>query len=305
MWSSLERGPGGAEGPDARSRLNDTEHHHSHETPLVCRSPDPGGLGWWSLALARSLVVQPRRARRDLPRSGITRGAGQGYPAPGCWGPAEYLYGGLAETGTLERAFDQFPCRGPVSQPAVNPGLTGCALGGAGRLAVVLPIRRRSARQIMGGLAILFLTGCLALDLRWQRQLASRLVETYERNGHLPVTERPGARTNARIAQAVGRTRQALPAQPTRLFILSKDPSGYVTHRARYHFLPHRVFATDRLPSLGRIHGGDHLLVLAQPEMARYDQQQGLLINNKVAVPVEFLDQVPGFGTLYRVKGGK
>lgn len=169
----------------------------------------------------------------------------------------------------------------------------------------VLASRGLSARQTMGGLAILFLTGWLALDLRWQRQLASRLVETYERYGHLPVTERPGARPDARIALAVDRARQALPAQPTRLFILSKDPNGYVTHRTRYHFLPHRAYATDRLPSPGRIHEGDHILVMTQPEMARYDQKQGILMSNKVAVAVEFLGQVPGFGTLYRVTGGK
>ncbi len=169
----------------------------------------------------------------------------------------------------------------------------------------VLPIRRFSARHFMGGLAILFLTGWLALDLRWQRQLASRLIETYERYCHLPVTEQPGARPDARIALAVDRARQALPTQITRLFLLSRDPSGYVTQRTRYHFLPHRVYATDRLPSPGRIHEGDHILVLAHPEMARYDQKQGLLMNNQVAVPVEFLGQVPGFGTLYRVTGGK
>lgn len=185
----------------------------------------------------------------------------------------------------------------PVSLVALWVALAG--------LLWVLPIRRRSARHIMGGLAILFLAGWLALDLRWQRQLASRLVETYERYGHLPVTERPGARPDARIAQAVDRTRQALPAPPTRLFILSKDPSGYITQRTRYHFLPHRVYATERLPSSGRIHEGDHILVLAQPEMARYDPRQGLLMSKKVAVPVELLGQVTGFGTLYRVTGGK
>lgn len=169
----------------------------------------------------------------------------------------------------------------------------------------VLPFHRRSARHIMGGLAILFLTGWLALDLRWQRQLASRLVETHERYGHLPVTERPGAGPDAQIAQAVNRARQTLLSQPTRLFILSKDPNGYVTQRTRYHFLPNRVYATDRLPPPRRFHEGDHILVMAQPGMARYDPLQGRLLNNKVAVAVEFLGQVPGLGTLYRVKGGK
>lgn len=169
----------------------------------------------------------------------------------------------------------------------------------------VLANHRRSARHIMGGLALLFLLGWLALDLRWQRQLASRLVETHARYGHLPITERPGAGPDAQIAQAVNRARQTLLSQPTRLLILSKDPNGYVTQRTRYHFLTNRVYATDRLPPPKRFHEGDHILVMAQPGMARYDPLQGRLLNNKAAVAVEFLGQIPDLGTLYRVKGGK
>lgn len=171
-------------------------------------------------------------------------------------------------------------------------------------LLFVLLWRQHSARQLMVGLAILFLTGWLVLDIRWQRQLSSRLVETYERYGHLPITERHKAMPDARIASAVDQVRQALPEQPTRLVILGKDPNGYVTNRVRYHFLPNRVYATDRLPSPGRIHEGDHILVMAHPEMARFDQAQGLLINGNISLAVEFLGKVPGFGTLYRVSGG-
>jgi hypothetical protein len=190
------------------------------------------------------------------------------------------------------------------SNRLISPVLLVALWVGLASLLFSLLWRRHSAHQFMAGLAILFLTGWLVLDMRWQRQLSSRLVETYERYGHLPITERQKAMPDAQIASAVDRLRQALPEQPTRLLILVNDPNGYVTNRVRYHFLPNRVYATDRLPSPGRIHEGDHILVMAHPEMARFDQERGLLINGKISLAVEFLSKIPGFGTLYRVSGG-
>ena len=171
-------------------------------------------------------------------------------------------------------------------------------------LLFALSSRRISGRQLTGGLAILFLTGWLVLDMRWQWQLATRLVQTYERYGHLPITERQKAMPDAGIAMAVDQIRQALPEQPLRLFILSHDPNNYVTHRVRYYFLPNRVYATDRLPAPRHLHEGDPILVMAGAVVVRYDQQQGLLMGNQASIPVEYLVRVPGFGTLYRVSKG-
>jgi hypothetical protein len=169
-------------------------------------------------------------------------------------------------------------------------------------LLFALSSRSISARQLTGGLAILFLTGWLVLDMRWQWQLATRLVQTYY--GHLSITERQEVMPDARIALAVDRMRQALSEQPPRLIILSNDPSDYVTNRVRYHFLPNRVYATDRLPAPRHLQEGDYILVLARTEAVRYDSQQGLLMGNQTSIPVEYLGRVPGFGALYRVSGG-
>lgn len=118
-----------------------------------------------------------------------------------------------------------------------------------------------------------------------------------------PATERPRARTDARIAQAVDQTRQArtayaiiYPEQGPERVCNPEDPLSFSATPGLCH---------GALAILGRIHEGDHILVMAQPEMARYDPRQGLLMSNKVAVPVELLGQVPGFGILYRVTGGK
>ncbi len=171
-------------------------------------------------------------------------------------------------------------------------------------LLFALSSRRISARQLTGGLAILFLTGWLVLDMRWQWQLATRLVQTHERYGHLPFTERQEAMPDARIALAVERMRQALPEQPPRLIILSNNPSDYITQRVRYHFMPNRVYATDRLPAPRHLQEGDSVLVLARTKAVRYDSQQGLLMGKQTSIPVEYLGRVPGFGDLYRVSGG-
>ncbi len=171
-------------------------------------------------------------------------------------------------------------------------------------LLFVLSSRRIAARQLTGGVAILFLTGWMVLDIRWQWQLSTRLVQTYERYGHLPITERQKAMPDAWMTMALDRMRQALPKQPLRLIILSNDPSDYVTQRVRYHFLPNRVYATNRLPKPWHLHGGDSILVLARTEAVRYDSQQGLLMGNQASIPVAYLGRVPGFGALYRVMAG-
>lgn len=187
---------------------------------------------------------------------------------------------------------------------SISPVLLVAVWVGLASLLFSLSWQRFPPSQFMTGLAIPFLIGWLALDIRWQRQLSSRLVETYERYGHLSHPEREKAQPDARIASAIDRVRQTLPEHPTRIIILSNDPNGYVINRIRYHLLPNRVYATSRLPSQVRVHQGDHILVMSQPEMAQYDQKQGLLMSGRASYAVDHLVTVPGIGALYRVSGG-
>jgi hypothetical protein len=146
--------------------------------------------------------------------------------------------------------------------------------------------------------------GWLLLDLRWQWQLAQRLGETYERYGRLAPEHRPGAMPDAQVATAVAELRNALPEAPSRLFILSKNPSDYLTLRVRYHLLPLRVLASDRLPSPEQVQAGDHILVLSNPEMARFDGSLKRLIEAQGSLAMEPISKVPGLGSLYGVPGG-
>ena len=98
--------------------------------------------------------------------------------------------------------------------------------------------------------------------------------------------------------------RKALPEEPTRIFLLSKNPSDYLSLRVRYHLLPLRVFASDRLPTPEQVQVGDHILVLANPEVVRFDGTHKRLIDGEASLPVEPLGKVQGFGGLYRIPGG-
>ncbi len=175
---------------------------------------------------------------------------------------------------------------------------------GLASLLLVLLNRLSSSRHLLGGLALLFLAGWLLLDLRWQWQLATRLEETYERYGRLTPEQRPGARPDAQVVTALDHLVKALPEEPSRIFLLSKNPSDYLTLRVRYHLLPLRVFASDHLPNPKHVQAGDHFLVLANPEVVRFDGTHNHLIDGEASLPVEPLGKVQGFGGLYRIPGG-
>lgn len=174
---------------------------------------------------------------------------------------------------------------------------------GLGSLLLVLFNRSSSRPPLLRGLALLFLAAWLLLDLRWQWQLATRLGETYERYGHLAPEQRPSARPDAQVVTALTQLREALPEKPSRLFLLSKDPSDHLTLRVRYHLLPLRISASDHLPTPEQVQAGDHILVLSNPEVIRFDGTHKRLIDGEVSLPVEPLGKVQGFGGLYRVPG--
>lgn len=175
---------------------------------------------------------------------------------------------------------------------------------GLSSLLFVLLSRYSCSCHLGVGLAILFLSGWLLLDLRWEWQLATRLGETYARYGHLTPEQRPRAMPDARIGMAVAQLHEILPHQPGRIFILSKDPNGYAALRARYHLLPYRVYIADWLPKQEQVQEGDHFLLLANQNKIRYDVTKNQLISPHTSLSVEPAGKVPGFGDLYRLPGG-
>ncbi len=168
----------------------------------------------------------------------------------------------------------------------------------------VLLSRCSPSPHMVLGLVILFLSGWLLLDLRWEWQLATRLGETYTRYGHLTPEQIPRAMPDARIGMAVAQLHGILPHQPGRIFILSKDPNGYAALRVRYHLLPSRVYTAEGLPKRDQIQEGDHILVLTNQNEIRYDVTRKQLVSGTASLSVEPVGTVPGFGNLYRLPEG-
>lgn len=175
---------------------------------------------------------------------------------------------------------------------------------GLSSLLFVLLSRCSPSRHMVWGLAILFLSGWLLLDLRWGWQLAMRLGGTYDRYGHLTPEQKPGATPDAQIGIAVAQLHGILAHQPGRIFILSKDPNSYSALRVRYHLLPYRVYTTDRLPNREQVQEGDHILSLGNQNEIRYDVTKHQLTSRNGSLSVEPVGKVPGFGDLYRLPGG-
>lgn len=172
-------------------------------------------------------------------------------------------------------------------------------------LLFVLMGRCSSVPHVAGGLAVLFLFGWFLLDLRWGWQLAARLGQTYERYGRLAPEQRLLAMPDAKLAAAVAQLREVLSSETARIFILSDDPRSRTALRVRYHFLPHRVFLSDRLPNPEKVQEGDYVLALFNQKQIRYDATQQRLISRDGSLGVEPRVKVSGFGDLYRVTGGR
>lgn len=162
---------------------------------------------------------------------------------------------------------------------------------------------RFSAAVFWAGVAILILAGWLVLDIRWQVQLIARHLQTYEVFGQLPPSLKVRRLPDGPFLEAMEKVRQALPKEPTRLFILTDDPDGFMAVRTRYHLLPHRSFAgLTGLPPPTALAAGDAVLVLGALKTIRYDPVGQRLLEPERELAAELVMEAPGFGTLYRVK---
>jgi hypothetical protein len=152
------------------------------------------------------------------------------------------------------------------------------------------------------GTLVLLLAGWLALDLRWQGQLWKRLTETRERYSGLDHRSRQMAAPDGKLFELVEKLRAELPAEPSRVLVISDDPGGYLASRTRYHLLPHRVYAgLAQLPLESQVVPGDYVFVLNSVRAMRYDKADQMLLMNGRSLPVEPVLGLRGFGDLFRV----
>lgn len=184
--------------------------------------------------------------------------------------------------------------------PPVSMVLLALALGAACYALLEPPRRRPDALWPYVGLLLL---GWLVLDLRWQWTLTKRLEQTATDFAGKSAEQRWLAMDEA-LYPFLQTVRKHLP-QPSqsvaRLFIISADPTGFTTGRARYHLLPHNSYAGfTALPPPGVVRPGDYLLLLAPLANLRYNSEQGWLEGQGVRLSAE-LRYVAESGGLFQV----
>ncbi len=144
-------------------------------------------------------------------------------------------------------------------------------------------------------LLVALLVGWALLDLRWQTDLVHRYLAPS--NDQLVEVDR---RRAALWAQA----RKPLEREGTRVFLVSDDPSSFLTHRTRYHLGSVRTsMGMTRLPQRSERRAGDYLLVLGSREPLSYDAARGVLSGGGEAVPARLLFNSPVIGALFEVTG--
>jgi hypothetical protein len=138
-----------------------------------------------------------------------------------------------------------------------------------------------AGRQGRTAVVLIVLGGWLVLDLRWQWVLHERLTSTKARYGS--VGEYRGvssiyqtfAEAEDALAQVAAEMRGRLPDVPSRLFILSADPGGYVSARLRYLLAPHRGYLGRlRLPNRQQARAGDYVLLVQPNNTIHYDPSE-------------------------------
>ena len=275
----------------------------SHERVLPPAGPDGGLLdlgaepGWQGRIagigltvrgpLAQPLVVRRLELRPVLPTAGtLLRWMIEDWTTFEDWSQRSINYTSGAPLDAL------FP---PVVMVALWIGF------GAALHALFKPPRRTPGALLP--YAALFLLGWLALDLRWQWDLDSRLERTVERFAGKDEMARRLVDLDGELYRFLLDIRRRLPEKPARLFIISADPAGFWAGRARYHLLPHNSYAgLSRLPAPEMADQDDYVLILSPLAEVRYNHAGQALEWENQRLPAEMLYRARP-GALFRVLG--
>jgi len=134
-------------------------------------------------------------------------------------------------------------------------------------LVVWLLARRRGASAGTLALAVPFLIGWLALDVRWQDNLVDQARATWNEFAGRSFEERHFAMEDAELFRFVQQAVAKLPPTPVRIYVNSDFE--YFRRRAGYHLYPHNVLAYNWAePSVTR--PGDYVLLFQKADV-RYD----------------------------------
>lgn len=169
---------------------------------------------------------------------------------------------------------------------------------------VWVKVRRRPPDRLVG-ISILLLCW-LALDARWLLDLGRQNLQTEQQFEGKTGAEKRLADKDGSLFKFVLEIRNALPAAPQRVFLVTREPfnrSAYARLRASYHLLPHNVYSHLAVPpDSNQVQVDDYVLLLGRvAEGIHYDQQSRLLEwaggGHLATVP----ELVSRSGALYRV----
>lgn len=134
--------------------------------------------------------------------------------------------------------------------------------------------RREGRRADLALLALPFVLGWLALDLRWSTELTRRAFATAEAFGGKSYDERRLTAEDGDLYRVVAQAKALLPGVPERVFVNSDF--DYFRMRAAYHFYPHNVLAFGWHD--GSVMRPGDVVFLYQKSDVRFDATAGALI---------------------------
>jgi hypothetical protein len=155
-------------------------------------------------------------------------------------------------------------------------------------------------------LAVIFLAGWLALDIRWQADLLRQLQMTHSQFAGKDYHEKRLASADSDLYRFAEQAKRHLPPDPARLFLIppsNRQEHHYLRARLHYLLLPHNVGSVwDSPPAPENTRAGDHLLILRPQPRVSFDHVTGHLHWDRGReLPVERLMAHPT-GDLYRVR---
>lgn len=155
-----------------------------------------------------------------------------------------------------------------------------------------------------GSLAAALLLPWVGLDLLWQNELMTQLVQTREQFAGKTVTEKHLADVDRHIYRYITRLKQdVLPDRASRILVLH-DSHGhnFARLKAQYYLLPHNVYNYGRVPPDYGLETFDYVLALGELPRVEYDAGTRKLLwkYGKRSLRAELLDD-DFMGRLYRV----
>lgn len=191
---------------------------------------------------------------------------------------------------------------GAVDMKVLSPVLVAAAWSA---LAVILLLASGIFTRIQAGaLAAAVVLPWIMLDLLWQKELMTQLIQTRDQFAGKTLEEKHLADVDRHIYRYIMRLKQeVLPEQPSRILILHDSYShNFARLKAQYYLLPHNAYNYGRVPPDYGLETIDYVLVLGEVPRLEYDAGTQTLRwkKGKRSLPVELLDD-DFMGRLYRI----